>query len=317
MRVILICVIALVLPALSLAQTRTSCPLLAPLCTCANDISNCNNFTSLDQLNFYDSYFKTVILHPASKIILNENFSLNVEFKDEAELIFQNFKGFDLRARPIQQNLNVKVEIVESEFEFHFRNDESCNQDLVNDDVFRNMFSSIKTLVLKNSNFSSKVCPFVFKNSNIDTMLISHLHHRNLLHFEDELVEDLNSHVNKLFIVDSDFYLKSNLVNKHVFADLKEINVQFSSLIGIESDLFSSFKNVKNIRLSLSNLDDFFHNGTQWMSHINDHFDGVDLKNKTNVDENIQSQVTIVLQDVKNRFNYSDQHFCLFKDFPQ
>ena len=157
-----------------------------------------------------------------------------------------------------------------------------------------NFLTQTSNLVLRNYNiFNTKICPYLFNNSDLNTLVVNQISssflNRNQLEFVDVKKEDMVSHVNNLFLrVDYD-ELGLKILNKNVFRFLKNLCVS-EVLYGIEPSLFKNFQYLSKISLVLYNFKNFFH-ATQnaWFNSLKQDaktFDLVQYNKKNNSSRN-------------------------------
>lgn len=201
----------------------------------------------------------------------------------------------------------------------------SCNSSVYMNT--ENLFNSVKFLMLfKNIKYASRICPYLFRNSKIIDMTIYDLAntyiYKNEIKFIDmnETDELGNFNLQYLNIEFNYINLTHSILNRHVFKHLN-YPIFLGVISDIQEDLFGYFKEIKCLRLQLSNLREVFHKGNAWMKHLNKHI-RVDLNNKTDVSTNLIGALILRLQynRVSSSFDqiyaYPDQDFCLFQHFP-
>ena len=310
-----------------IAENPNKCPQFAPQCFCdGKNGLECSNFTSFSQLNLNNYNVKEITLHPIEPSLLDENFNLaGLTFNEDntVEISLVNLLGFDLRSDFFKERTNIYAELTfeQSNFDVYFKSNlleaKDCRWDLLTGD-FSNIFKNISKLSLEFSNSSSKVCPLAFKNSHIDTfnaLIVTNNNYLEFMQMPDIAGQTLNSRIRQLSIVYSDLYLSSKFISKHVFANVEEIIFEFTNLQGIEANIFKSFEKLKSIQLGITDVTGFIKNGTTWLNSINPTLN-VDLTNPADIQANKQRSVAVFFEGINNSFNYSDDNFCLFKDFP-
>ena len=101
--------------------------------------------------------------------------------------------------------------------------------------------------------------------------------------------------------------LNSKLLDQYVFKNIRELVISDSTIGGIEKTLFTNFIEIETIQLRVKNLKDIFlKNNTEWISNLNQ---------STILDPEKQVLVGLI-DDNDDSFEYPDDDFCLFKDFP-
>lgn len=192
----------------------------------------------------------------------------------------------------------------------------------------RSLFQTTRgnIIVLLHSDFKTALCPLVFMNSNISTLLIVGLsntfYKRNILNIENRTFDNLNSNIESMQIGKTEnINVDSNLLNPSVFRNL--MSVYFTGPINmIDGNSFKALENLKTVSFSKEHYKDIIHkNGIEWMRVFNEHLD-VDLSNFTQLEENYYKRSHILISRISSGYEIRlskilpDEDFCLYKDFP-
>ena len=299
-------------------------------------IPDCNQAYSMFKL-------ASVKFVPSKRILLynEDTFSLGKMFKPKRNLIaltFRNFIGFDLSTE-----LSTDAVRVESEMDYFlifelFRLDFYLNETKLkasqcNEETFWNLTSFLRyfyaAFFFKVAYPQEGLCPLVFtRNSRIKWLtfnnVINSLLIKNRLTFLNSSSPFSKSSIESLDIQVTYETLTSLVLNKHLFKNLKQLNV-IEILIGIEQGLLSQFKLLNTLDLTLKNIRELLHEDTKWIGDLNairiPSF--IDLNNKFMVKKNIRNAFSIWFNTYhhfgyvfERVYDYPDEDLCLFKEFP-
>ena len=190
--------------------------------------------------------------------------------------------------------------------------------------IFQLFTKVSKILELNSPESNTKICPLVFKDIEINKLLIdgenSYLSKRRLS-FLPQTFDDLNTTIYNLFINVNNVNLDFELLHPSVFKNLKEIFVE-SKIDKIDANLFVSLKNVDKIYLTLEYMRSLMHtNGIEWIKNINRDVD-CNLTNKSQLLE-FSDRIKMINHNPDNTDIspslpdvFPDEDFCLYKDFP-
>lgn len=216
------------------------------------------------------------------------------------------------------------LELQDSELSF-FLDNQLINNFTLCDEINRNelivsLFDSFKTVSFQaNITYPVELCPVPFKFVKLDLLELYYLKSGNKLNFMKIPINDSNSMIesiiNTLKIYNSVIYLNSQLMYAPVFKEIKSLIIYASTLFGIQYDLFASFSSLKYIELELLNFDQFLKTDETWMRYLNVNVT-VDLNNQTDVINNRENQMFLVLRDALEKYEFPDEDFCLFRNFP-
>lgn len=322
------------------------CMKYLPHCQCrSSERIECSNFETFDKLNFQDpvkiklsnlKQYHFMKINPKVPLKLDDSFNLDELNLDtnKFQFILNNIDSFELTSNPFHSysafgSLPL-ISINNSSFSFVYRGKEFnwfCDL-VIKDSQLNPLFSSFKSLYLGYSSsvdFSSPICPAVFKNTNLDSLFMTNLSLSNRPRFIDVQDSDanINSHINSVHIQASQIGLDSSLLDKHVFKNTKKISIEFSNLTAIDTHVFSQLRSLKHINFWLFNFDHLIHSiGLDWLNGLNNElklFYDVEVLDKKfqKLKEFVhKKQVTIELRDESGTYFYPDEDFCIFKDFP-
>jgi hypothetical protein len=215
-------------------------------------------------------------------------------------------------------NSTPKLEIYDSNIEFEYNHgliNENCTDDAnLKPTLFQN-FDSINIFFNYHLQTDFEFCSLIFKNINISKLELNFVTEKIKFKTPSNLI-DLDSSITE-FKIDYYFYsqyLDNETLDLNVFKYLKKLTVS-ESLDGIQNDLFKSFKYLKKFEVDLINFSEFIKGDISWMNYLNADVH-VDLNNQTDVDLNKENYFVLVLDDMRESYEYSDEDFCHFQDFP-
>lgn len=142
-------------------------------------------------------------------------------------------------------------------------------------------------IALFDPQFKSTICPLVFKNTNLHQLVIIGLtetfYKRNILTFENQTFNDLNSQIWFLQIKAENINIDSNLLNPSVFQSTMEIKLN-GQVNTINGSSLNALKNLISIRFTKEYFRDMINkNGIKWMrdlnTHLNVNFSGLEELN--------------------------------------
>ena len=288
-----------------------------------------------------------------SKQILNNSFELHKITDYLGSTTKYNYKFINLKGFDINLALDFKdksfsyfyIEFYDFDFSFYHSNGTkvvTC-EDMIEanklSSVYINFifleFSDYFSATFINTRFPEPICPLLFGNSRLESLVIHHLldsyYKKNLLQFINSSSynqSSLNSHINTLEL--DQFYgldLDSNLLNRFVFKRTRQF--AFDGVIrSIENDVFKPFRHLNSIKFNPKFLLELIRRqGIEWIKRINDdlHINITDPESReAPLIENIYRLVEIEFQidsygdfELDNRLDFTyDEDFCLFKDFP-
>ena len=243
------------------------------------------SFTSLSQLNFecdlrslFQEYNKTEPFKIS--LIFNEMNLLNETIDVSSLKIFPNLnlvfllkgiQGFDIEmGGPIFGfDSGLKVELivfVSCNLYFYYRkslvDEHLCSSGLL-DEVDIKLFSGLSDrsiLFDETSGFRNPICPYVFKNANIDALIVSGAEFdvinphtfsfSSLTHVENQTV-NLNCSIISLFFQKSNrLVLNHDVINPLVFGNILNL-LAGGMLVSIQDGLFLTFKTIRSGKICI------------------------------------------------------------------
>ena len=195
-------------------------------------------------------------------------------------IVLKKLKGFELNSNPFERLdlINYKVYniwLVYVNGRFNFYSNKTliqrniCNQNLSG----WKLIAKLEILDLSPSTFfSSKLCPFIFKNSLVRLIRIYGLSfsfiETNLMEFESVPAPDLDSKIEQLHLKFFHANLTHKLLNQDVYADLRVLDLN-GPIQSIQNDLFQSFKELFLLRLRSQNVRRLFSRNNRWLTSLN------------------------------------------------
>lgn len=339
-------ILILLITLIDLAKSINYCMKYLPYCECrSSERLECSNFEKFSKLNFRDpvkiklsnlKQYYLMKLNPKVPLKLDESLNLSELNLDinKFQFILNNINSFELTSNPFHiykllGSLPI-ISINNSSFSFVYRGKEFdwlCDL-VIKDSQLYPIFSSFRSVYLGYSssiNFSSPICPAVFKNANLDSLFMTHLSLSNRPRFiaVQDSDANINSHINSLHIQSSQISLDKYLLEKHVFKYTQKISIEFSNLTAIDKDVFKQLKSLKHINFWLFNFEHLIYSiGLDWLNSLNYElklfYDSqvLDKKFQKLNDFVHRKQVTIEFRDESGTYLYPDTDFCKFKDFP-
>ena len=99
--------------------------------------------------------------------------------------------------------------------------------------------------------------------------------------------------------------VSTSLLNKHVFKHVESVFLS-GIITKINRDVFKYLKKIKMLYLNVDNFGRFFSQGLDWTTYLNQDRD--------------KAPLYVIFHDeispFKNVYEYPDEDFCIFKDFP-
>ena len=300
----------------------------------SNQKLECTNFTSFNELNLtpcvpsYKALYSYIKLKPNKPIIFDNQLDLrHLTFDTKRfQFILENLEGIEITFNPFltlnesplfhQQRLHY-LSISNSNFKFFYRNntfDWICDLVMNADKNLKPLFSSFRVVYLGGTEttdfitYTHSLCPVIFKDSFIDSLYFFNITLRNrpqFIQFERNQSNLINSTIKNLHIQSSVVKLDNLFLEKNVFGSIEKLSIEFSYIVSIKTDLFTSFPHLKQINLWIFNMRQFLYaslDNNKWMAHINR--------------ENTSEQVYIEFNDEKSEYEYPEKDFCLFQHFP-
>ena len=174
--------------------------------------------------------------------------------------------------------------------------------------------------------YSTNVCPYVFMNTNLNRVsflsIANSFIYKNRLEFIDiNETGTFDLGIKRLDVVEFSFayeHFSQKILNTLVFKKVLVVILQ-GIIYGIQTDLFTRFRDINCVSLSVDNHEQFLHGGTSWMSSLNSDLD-VNLTISLKFRDILAR--TIVLESLPKKkvfssaYTYPNEDICMFKNFP-
>jgi hypothetical protein len=296
------------------------------------------DFTSFDQLKFNCKKpinMSILTLHPIEKIILDSSLKFNktkiISSQDFFSIELRSFNGFDLSTNPFHDlNLTnydsrfIYWNIEDSMLNFQYKNisfSNNCNSKLMENYGWSNsFFNGYITLIDISTKYTTNVCPLVFRNSFIKTLLFqgisSSLINKNELGFLSPTEMDpftLSSYVYHLGLGLYRTNLDKKILNKDTFAFTVVIEIN-GIINSIQTALFKDFKNLKVLFIKMNYVQNIFKKNNKWLQYLNYN----EIIDSTKPFEYSQAFFLVLYQTLfrKEYYKFPNEDFCYFKNFP-
>lgn len=276
----------------------------------------CHRFTSLDQLDFRNTTieYQELIIQSNPDLNLEFNSSLNLDglkLSRNARIEIGYFFRFDPYFSPFAL---IKVNDPNKRFSFSiYESNLTLTQNITCGFSMENvqnsyLFSdlSLNRINFNKVNFTSKLCPLMFKNTSVQEwyfITMDPVKYEIFFDLNDTQTE-LGINVEKLFVeYGNDKFVTTvnteTLLNELIFKTVQEIYFFSCYLESIDGESLSKFFNLNRISLVKLDVKKFLNTGLEWMNYLN-------LNN---------SQYFDIIFDGK-LFPYHDSELCVFDDFP-
>jgi hypothetical protein len=303
------------------------------------------NFNNLSQLEF-NNCNETITgfgifnwgLKPNKKLILDNSLNfkgLKIFSKSSQFIHLINFKGFDLLSNPFDDIYYYKSSSTQivwyidtSNFNFYINNKLINEKECLNNTNtnWNNLITNSKILFLLISNtiYSSKVCPFIFKNALIQELYLNQIKtsfvNSNILSFNKiENTADLNTIVLHVDFSLYRIYFDENLLNLGIFKYIQSLQID-GVINGIQNDLFKSFTNIKVLRIQTQHVKKLFATNNKWFEYLNNDLNPIDLDGPdVYVSLFMQESIFLIIYQTFSKvtlYDYPNEDFCLFSKFP-
>jgi hypothetical protein len=299
-----------------------------------------NDFQRFDELqlgcNKTYNISENIMFSPNKPIVLDKSFNLkeiflNEEFIKVQFVQFIHLKGIDIDVNKIDFFFQSSIEISFSKLDF-YNNTKIINKQDCKINLFKNLhsiFSEFTYVILVYDKFPEFLCPYVFMNSSLYKIGIfdvsnSYLN-KNRINFLE--VDDIYTKVNSIlsFVRYLRIQLKyesmtRKILNRYVFKYMENIRIE-GVLVDIESDLLTNFIYLKYIDITIQNFRSFFHQGNNWLKYLNKGVK-VDLNDMKSIKRRLNEKMLLRFEYTKQAtsfdqiYEYPEEDFCLFKDFP-
>jgi hypothetical protein len=298
-----------------------------------NNVNNLSNITASQAAN---SSIASFFMKPNDLISFDDTFSFSSsmldKFKENFEVTLENFNSFAYSSNPFE-SINAKPStLVLSESNLDFFSP-THNLTALNElcvffpSKIKPLFSSFQRILFdKTVNFAGEICPLIFKDANLERLVVSSIPEKNNFQFSSlSLIENLdgdlslllNSTIKSFEVFQSSLkILGKKLVDPFVFSKTNRIvYYSFESNLEIEDDLFASFIHLNEFKLVVQDIGKFYKfKNLNWLHSLNANV-SIDLGNSTQLlsqDKNFR----LILSDQSNLYDYPGEDFCLFVEFP-
>ena len=292
-----------------------------------------SDFSSFSEININCSiYFDSIDLIeiiPNKKLILDRSFSLNgLNLKlAPKEIYFSNLKGIHSNLNLIKAfestfdstNNQFFVTLAYSSFDFYLTNNQildseaACNSYRLKEP---NFFTGLLGLSLSKVVYSSKVCPMVFMSTKIQSLMANNIYNSFIIKnrflftpINKTSSKYLNSFIDSFDLLLNYEFLSNDILNEHLFKNIRKFLFVCSNLINVDNDLFKKFIYLKMIEWKVFNIKQFFHSTqNKWLKSLK-------------IGLNRENLLLITFTEPNSEFNFYEQYeypeedFCLFIDF--
>lgn len=281
---------------------------------------------------YYDvNEIDEVFLQPKKPIMLDDSLKLEKMFKNEYLTVgLLNVKGIALYERKNSLNLLRQttvccIEFLHTTLDIYLNSSKMSSKLDCRKDVVKNMTNFMaqpyEGLSFRNVIFPSEgFCPMIFEKSAAKTLHFGVICNSLLIKNRLSFIQ-----VNKSslpYLEDLEFEMSYEILTSEIL-DIQLFNkldflILTRNLLGIEASLLENFRRLKYIDIILINLGEFFHAGTQWLSHTfkNEVFNLSDtkvIKKNSKIVRFIQSEMETSFTQT---YPFPNEDICLFKDFP-
>lgn len=329
------------------------CPQLYPECSCFTSpiVVKCDNFDRFSQLNFrklinennetYNVY--ELEISPKKPIMLDAELDLTgISHTYLSQVELRNINGFDYFANPFEDfkavNKNLRLFIYDSFIQFYLTGSPTtkaaipvtgvhCDLRLVEgNEGFHPILSSFDFISLPTDvNWPEKLCPLAFRNAEIRLLQFFGLKAGASIAFEplntnSKAVTGLNSKITNVNIyLTNDLTLSASFLDKDVFENLYQLNIEGTTMKSIEEDAFKYLNNLRRVILFLNNFATFIRSTADnpWMANLNGNI-RVNLSNPAEVEANKNKQMIITFNDrvANQNYDWPDRDIRYFVNFP-
>jgi hypothetical protein len=271
-----------------------------------------------------------VYLMPRKPILVDESLMLERMFhKSDLGIYLLNVKGLALyekhkAAREVKANICCIV-FLHTVLDIYFDKNTKLSKLECNKGIFQNLTNfisnSFEVLFFDNVIFPEQgICPLVFENCLTRKIkfgaIINSLLIKNRLSFIITDNNQSNDILPDLIVVTFEMVYESltfDLLDIKLFHRIRGLIVS-KNLLEIESYLLKEFKYLNFIQINILNLREFFHRGTKWLKYS--------FYFRSNKEKDLKNYKTIrfiqLITDTSfvRTYEYPNEDFCLFKDFP-
>ena len=248
-------------------------------------------------------------------------------------ILFQNIKGFNQKTiSNVKFLFKIEIDFENIQFDFYQNNtlidDKNCIEANFNAKLTNFIGSLTKLKLMENVFYNSKVCPYVFMNTDLEQIsfdkITNSLIFKNRLEFLNSDARNLSLNVNYLIFLSLKMAyesLTSRILHPSVYKVLRILLID-GLVEKIDPDLFerNTFKSLRLISFSTQNLKEIFYSGTKWMSHLNKNvrvYREKEFYMQKNLDRSIFLEFIQYEFSIINRiYSFPNEDICLFKNFP-
>ena len=244
-------------------------------------------------------------------------------FSGERLVSFYNLHGFN----PTFPFINNKVDqlfVLNSKFDFYLNETTQITRELCVRSNFNqpSVFVGIKTLVMRNTVYSTPVCPYIFLNTEINYLAFMDIAN-SFIYRNDLKFMDLNKSVSslrELVILNIEaayIHLNNSLVHRQLFRNAENIII-CCYIYSIHELMLDNFNKLKTILLKLDTFDLNFNIGFKWLHFLNKDINVRDSLQVSWAERN--RAVFVYFTDIefafKKFYTYPDRDLCFFSEFP-
>ena len=290
-------------------------------------IKGFNSFKELDFECAEKLSLDLIQIIPSENLILDNSLNmsvlnLNEDMKDLSAYL-ANFKGFDIKCDSnfhISSTIFTFFIIQYSQFDFY---DEKTLINEANCYKYRHITHTsflrhLNGLVFKNFNrYSKNICPFLFNNTNLRKFEIEFISNSYLnknqfqfLNFNNTNADNFYINLRLVLIVMNYDDLTELVLNRLVFKNIERLRIE-GYVYRFQPDMFKHFNILVKIFIKIFNLKNFFHDGNKWFDSLRYNQQNSDLKNILVITFRSPAETMIHIT-----YNYPDEDFCLFSNFP-
>ena len=192
--------------------------------------------------------------------------------------------------------------------------------------IERNILVGFKMFLL-DAQFKTRLCPLVFKNSNISHFYLSGLsdmfYKKNILKIENKTFIDLNSNIEYLHFINlNNINIDANLLNPSVFQNTYSVYIS-GQVNMIDGNSLNALESLHIIVFFKDSYRDMIHkNGIKWIRDLNPDLN-VNLSNSNEIKTSDFIKLKMIILKPKSSLSnihlsklFPDEDFCLYKDFP-
>jgi hypothetical protein len=283
---------------------------------------SCNAFYDIRDID-------EVFLMPRKPILLDESLMLENMFEKYSLIInLVDVKGIALYEKTkyhVVNSQNFLINFLHSTLDIYLKKNTKLSKLQCNKESFQNLtsFFSNSTYELTFSNVifpEQGLCSLIFENClarNIQFgIIVNSLLIKNRLTFiktgnnqSNVMLPNLNCLIFEMVYGSLTF----DLLNVELFQRVRWLRI-LRYLLEIETHLLSEFKFLEFIEINILNLEKFFHRGTKWLKYS--------FYFRSNEEKDLKKHKIIRFIQIINdtsfvqNYEYPNEDFCLFKDFP-